>query len=152
MGNWSDDAVTRLKAQQSEKSQQDARFLEEQRIKRAQGFAYWKQIRASARDNCTEFNQKYGGTALRFQVGQEMSLLVASDINHQARQLSANYNENSTSISWQCVALNGDTNPVADGTIEICIGSDGAARMQEGVNPVSVDGVVAKMLNRLIFG
>ena len=41
MANWSDDAVAKLKLKQEAQSQKDARFLEEQIIKKTQGLSFW---------------------------------------------------------------------------------------------------------------
>ena len=80
-----------------------------------------------------------------------MNLFVKCDIDDKVRQLSGNYDQDSSSISWQCISIDRDPSTFTEGKVEIFVGANGTARMQVDIQPVAVDEVVAKMLDKLIF-
>jgi hypothetical protein len=144
MADWADDVLAKLRKQQEQKQLQDAVFLERQQIKKAQGLPLWREVRQKVKENCDALNVRSGRSLLRFGVGQERELVVASEIDTRRDRLNAHFDEEAGSLSWTCGEKSGQW--------DIAVLGDGSARFQNETVSMTPELIAKQLLETLVFG
>ena len=107
MNDWADRALKRLSDHRIHQRNQDEVFLEKQRIKKAQGFPLWLEVRKYVEANCSDFNLKAGTQMLVFEVTPNSELTVRASIDGSTRSLHANFKDSTGELSFFCGANSG---------------------------------------------
>ena len=142
MNDWADRALKRLNDHRINQRNQDEVFLEKQRIKRAQGFPLWLEVRKYVEANCSDFNLKAGTQMLVFEVTPNSELTVRASIDGSTRSLHANFNDSTGELAFFCRANSGHW--LLEAT------TDGKAQFIGSSRPSSPEQIAEQMLTSLV--
>ena len=142
MNDWADKALKRIEDRRINQRNQDEVFLEKQRIKRAQGFPLWLEVRKHVEANCSDFNLKAGTQMLVFEVTPDSELLVRASIDGSTRTLHANFKDSTGELSFFCGAHSGHW--ILEAT------TDGKAQFIGSSRTSSTEQVAEQMLTSLV--
>src|ERR1700682_616920 len=102
MNDWADMTAAKLRAQHQEKMLQDAKFVEQQRIKKARGAPLWTEVRNSVKQNCDALNLNMKRNVLAFEVVPNTEISVRADVGGKHLWLKAEFDEAQGVLQWTC--------------------------------------------------
>jgi hypothetical protein len=85
MNEWPTQMADRIRKQQSEKANDNAAFLEQQRIKKEFGPLLWQQVVSEAKNNCTRLNMELGGKVATVEATPISELSIRATTSHISR-------------------------------------------------------------------
>ena len=143
MNDWADNMAGRIRQRRQNQEVRDAKFVEKQRIKRANGEPLWRQVRDHVKQNCDDLNKRTGETLLTFEVGQLSEIHVRGEVDGKHRILSATYDPEQCTLTYTC----GDKSD----SWEVLVGDDGTVTFGWGMGIQSTPASIAnQMLNTLL--
>jgi hypothetical protein len=116
MNEWSIRMAERLRKQQSDKANDSALFLEQQRIKKEVGPLLWGQVVSEVTNNCSHLNAEIGQDVVAVEATPSSKLIVSARTPAGSKQLRAEFNHDTFILSW---SVNNKS-----GKYEVSIGSD----------------------------
>ena len=141
MSDWSDRALRRVQERSKTKQIRDAVWLEEQRVKKAQGVPLWHEVRAIVKRHVSEFNEKAKKELLFFEVTQDTEIRVQSQIEDHRRFLLASFDEETGKLNYECGGKRGKWELDID---------DGKVGFKWSMVPTTPDSIASQMLDALI--
>jgi hypothetical protein len=144
MSDWASDRLRRIQHQQDSKRIMQEAFVESQKLKKAEGFPLWLQLRAMVESHCKDFNAKARQELLTFEVQPDSELSVRATIEGKHGRLAASFEESRGSLSWQCGQNSGKWKIITNGAGGVCFQGlrDGCAELED---------MAAEMLDALVL-
>jgi hypothetical protein len=143
MNDWADNVAARLKQRKQNQELKNAKFVEQQRIKRTKGEPLWQQVRDDVCQKCDALNKKIGEDTLRFEEGREFTFSVWSKVEGKSRHLSAKYDSETCTLWWGCEGTSD--------SLEVLVLDDGGACFGSGMEiPSTPSSIAQQMLNALL--
>jgi hypothetical protein len=102
MSELSQEIAAKLKADQQAQTIQDAKFVEQQRLKRVNGWSVWKDARDAVKSECEELNRDTGRETAVFEVAPSSALTVRATVGERQKQLRAEYDAEGHVLQWEC--------------------------------------------------
>jgi hypothetical protein len=143
MSDWADDAIRKLQQKRDDQRLKAETFLEQQKIKRANGIPLWDEVRARIRARISELKEKSGGSSIvTIQSDQPGEMLVRSEVGG-GQLLHARFKEDTGQLTWWCA------NKDKDGW-EVAVTEGGGSCFQRGIIVTTPDSIATQMLNTLL--
>ena len=127
MNDWAQKMADRIRKQQSEKSTDNAAFLEQQRMKKEFSPLLWQQVVSEAKNNCTRLNAELGQQVVAIEATPSSVLSIRARTPQGNRTLKAEFDAETYILSW----ATGDSTA----KYEVSVGSDRKAQFY----PISSD-------------
>jgi len=142
MSEWSRKTSAKLKARASAQAIRDEKFVELQRLKRANGDAKWLEVREAVEAECSDLNADMGEQIVKFNMAP-MDRLQVWKVGTD-RTLHAEFHSDTHQLQWECGKRKGHWNLITteNGVVSF-------ARVQEDA-PIAAKEIAAQLLDILL--
>jgi hypothetical protein len=126
MSTWAKNAASKLKAQEQAKAIADAKFVEEQKLKRAKGEPLWEELKRILRAECEELNLEMHREVLQIDRVPSAYFGIGTDLGRGQRKVSIEFVAEQNLIKWHSIPDFGegiwDMQAVNDGSLVFTLG------------------------------
>jgi len=143
MADWSDDAIRKLNQKREDKRLDTARFVEEQRIKSANGLPLWTELKDRIRAHISELKQKSNGADIIAIQDERPNDLVLRSVVDDGATLHVAFDPGRGKVTWDC-------RQEPQRGWEVTVTETGDARFQWGMIPTTPDSMATQMLEKLL--
>lgn len=136
MNDWADAAAAKLRDKEEGQRIKDAKFVEEQRIKKARGTPLWHEVRKLVKQNCEDINRNMGRVVLTFEVVPNSEISIRADIGGKHEWVKASFDENQGLLEWN-----------SDNKWFVSVTENGGIGFYWGMVPTTPDSIARQLCN-----
>lgn len=145
MNDWADTMATRIQQRRQDQRLRDTKFVEVERIKKANGEPLWREVREKIEENCKALNKRTGEQILTFDISEHGEVHVRANIDGKQCLLRLAFKMETGELEWVCGDCRGR------GLWGLSVNNDGSVAFVSGIdgipsNPSSIANLVMTAL------